>query len=115
MGCLHSRAQKTLKTNIVSKIDFRVQAYSSLPDGGYTLTIQAQDGAGNTNGTPVTRSWNVTMPQGSYAQITVRRPQPHYVHQQQCSWYWIERRCKHPGLKASTGSAERYICKPKPS
>lgn len=51
-----------------------LQAFSSLPDGGYTLLVQAQDGAGNTNGTPLTRSWTVTAPRGSYAQITVPPP-----------------------------------------
>jgi hypothetical protein len=51
-----------------------LQAFSSLPDGGYTLSVQAQDGAGNTNGTPLTRSWTVTAPLGSYAQITVTPP-----------------------------------------
>lgn len=45
-----------------------------MPDGSYALAVQAQDGAGNTNGTPLTRSWTVTAPLGSYAQITVLPP-----------------------------------------
>ena len=44
-----------------------MQVYASLPDGGYTLTIQAQDGAGNLNGAPTTRTWSVAM--SSYAQV----------------------------------------------
>lgn len=68
----HFRASKTKdeSANVADTL-CPVQAYASLPDGSYTLTVQAQDGAGNTNGTPVTRSWTVTAPQGSYAQITV--------------------------------------------
>jgi hypothetical protein len=73
-----------------------MQAFSSLPDGGYTLSIQAQDGAGNTNGTPTTRSWTVTAPLGSYAQITVY---PRIIHEGS-----VTRQTKDNRQQAMTGS-----------